>query len=264
MEKKSFKDFVTHIKESLQGGLETARSEGIPKKIAAIVFGMIALSLVFVLLLRALDVLFNAISQFVNQHFPSIAAATAGGSFLFMRHNERKEAQRKAMQKQQSESDVQRQRFAKGCYKRIGNFIYSQICTMPNFPDLTSLNRPLRPEDMGNERMDAYVINGIIYLRYALPKSVSEQLDTKLISSVIQGLCDQKIRTGGLVPFMSAGENDHLFVEKVEDMATYVALTLVLDFDQTYVQQLAYQQAMNDLLSREKADMTLKDSDYDE
>lgn len=47
-------------------------------------------------------------------------------------------------------------------------------------------------------------------------------------------------------------------------MATYVALTLVLDFDQTYVQQLAYQQAMNDLLSREKADMTLKDSDYDE
>ena len=63
---------------------------------------------------------------------------------------------------------------------------------------------------------------------------------------------------------MSAGENDHLFVEKVEDMATYVALTLVLDFDQTYVQQLAYQQAMNDLLSREKADMTLKDSDYDE
>ena len=90
MEKKSFKDFVTHIKESLQGGLETARSEGIPKKIAAIVFGMIALSLVFVLLLRALDVLFNAISQFVNQHFPSIAAATAGGSFLFMRHNERK------------------------------------------------------------------------------------------------------------------------------------------------------------------------------
>ena len=154
---------------------------------------------------------------------------------------------------------MQRQRFAKGCYKRIGNFIYSQICTMPNFPDLTSLNRPLRPEDMGNERMDAYVINGIIYLRYALPKSVSEQLDTKLISSVIQGLFDQKIRTGGLVPFMSAGENDHLFVVEVG-----VALTLVLDFDQTYVQQLAYQQAMNDLLSREKADMTLKDSDYDE
>ena len=42
MEKKSFKDFVTHIKESLQGGLETARSEGIPKKIAAIVFGTLS------------------------------------------------------------------------------------------------------------------------------------------------------------------------------------------------------------------------------
>lgn len=63
MEKKSFKDFVTHIKETLQGGLETARSEGIPKKIAAIVFGMIALSLVFVLLLRALDVLFESMKK---------------------------------------------------------------------------------------------------------------------------------------------------------------------------------------------------------
>ena len=116
---------------------------------------------------------------------------------------------------------------------------------------------------MGNERLDAYVLDGVMQLRFALPKITSELLDTDLIRSCIQGLVDQKIRTGGLSPFIAAGENHYLYVDKVEDMRTYVSLVFVLDFDDTYIQQAAYQQAMNDMIARESADQSLRDSDYD-
>lgn len=263
MEKKSIKDFITTVRDSLRDGLQAARSKGIPRKVLAVVFGIIAASFVFVLLFKALDSLLNAFSRFVEEHFPSIAAAAAGGSFLVLRHNEKAEAQRKAQAQQRSELDQQRTRFAKGCYNRIGKFLFAEIATAPNFTDLTSCGRPQRPDDMGNERMDAFVINGVIYLRYSLPKMVSDTLDTKMISSVIQGLMDQRIKCGGLSPFMSPGENTHLFVDSVEDMQTYVSLTLVLDFDDKYIQQRAYQNAMNDILAREQANTVLKDSDYD-
>ena len=52
-------------------------------------------------------------------------------------------------------------------------------------------------------------------------------------------------------------------MDKVEDMRTSVSLTFVLDFDDTYIQQAAYQQAMNDMIARENSERSLKDHDYD-
>ena len=39
---------------------------------------------------------------------------------------------------------------------------------------------------MGNETLDAYTLNGVMYLRFNIPKATNELLDTNLIRSVIQ------------------------------------------------------------------------------
>jgi len=158
--------------------------------------------------------------------------------------------------------DSQKERFCKGAYTIIGKFLFSEICNSGNFSELTSCQRPIRPEDMGNADLDSYTYMGTMYDRYTIPKINADSLDTSLVASIIQGLIDQKIRTRGLPPLIERGENRHLYVDKIEDMTTYINATFVLDFDDLYVQKLAYDNAMAEVINRSAANRALEDIDY--
>lgn len=261
--KERIKELASQITEKGVNGLEKARSSGTVKKTVTIIGGFLAVTVVLILCVKAVSYLMTSLYNFFDRHFFGVAASAAGISYLILRHNEKVAQQQKQDAQKQVGLENQRQRFVKGSYKRVGHFLYTNIFTSPNFSDLTSCSRPVRPEDMGNERLDAYVLDGVMQLRFAVPKITNELLDTELIRSCIQGLVDQKIRTGGLSPFIAAGENHYLYVDKVEDMRTYVSVIFVLSFDDIYITQAAYQQAMNDLMARESADQSLRDSDYD-
>ena len=45
-------------------------------------------------------------------------------------------------------------------------------------------------------------------------------------------------------------------------MKTYVTLTLVLSFDDSYIQRVAYENAMTEVLNQTYGSRTLQDSDY--
>lgn len=261
--KERIKEFVSQITEKGVNGLEKARSSGTVKKVVTAIGGFLALTVLLLVCVKAISYLLTSLYNFFDRHFFSVATSCVGVAYLILRHNEKVAKQQKQDAQKQAGLENQRQRFVKGSYKRVRHFLYTNIFTSPNFSDLTSCSRPVRPEDMGNERLDAYVLDGVMQLRFAVPKITNELLDTELIRSCIQGLVDQKIRTGGLSPFIAAGENHYLYVDKVEDMRTYVSLIFVLSFDDTYITQAAYQQAMNDMIARESADQSLRDSDYD-
>lgn len=261
--KEKLKKIVTMVKEKGMNGLEKARSSGTAKKVVTVVGAFLTVVIVLIVCVKALSYLMASVYNFVDTHFFGVAASAAGISYLVLQHNEKMAKQKKFEAEKQAGLDNQRQRFVKGCYKRVGQFLFTNIFTASNFQDLTSCLRPYRPQDMGNETLDAYTLNGVMYLRFNIPKATNELLDTNLIRSVIQGLCDEKIRTGGLSPLISAGKNQYLYVDKVEDMVISVALIFVLDFDDTYIQQVAYQQAMNDVIARENSERSLRDNDYD-
>lgn len=112
-------------------------------------------------------------------------------------------------------TDAQKERFAKGAYTIVGRFLFTEIANAPNFKELCSCDRPIRVEDMGSPSLDSYIRSGIIYLRYALPKVCVDPLDVNMVKSVLQGLVDQKIRTRGLPPLISVGDDHFLYVDKV-------------------------------------------------
>ena len=128
---------------------------------------------------------------------------------------------------------------------------------------MCSCDRPIRVEDMGSPSLDSYIRSGIIYLRYALPKVCVEPLDVTMVKSVLQGLVDQKIRTRGLPPLISVGDDHFLYVDKVEDMKTYIHVTFALDYSDSYIQKIAYDNAMAEVLGRSGNNSVLRDRDYD-
>lgn len=260
--KDKIKKYFSIAQVTAENAFEKARSIGLGKKLLFLIAGIIVVATVLGILIRVLSILFDTITVFVNEHFFGLAALATTGSWLIVRHNEKKREAEKLAAQKRAGLDNQRQRFVKGAYNRIGNFIFSKLASEPNFEALTSCTRPIRPEDMGNERIDAYCINGIMYLRYCLPKATTELLDTSMILSILQGMIDQKIRTGGLSPFIAAGRNDYLYVDKVDDMQTYVSVTMVLNFDENYILSKQYEEAMADIWEREQGNRTLKDSDY--
>lgn len=260
----SLKAMIQKVKESLRSGLEIARSKGLPKKILFVFAAIGAAAIVTMLLLKALDYVFAAVTAFIDRHFLGVAAVCTGGSYLICRHNEKK-AERTRMQAEVAKAnDAQKERFAKGAYSIVGRFIFTEVSNAPNFKELCSCERPIRVDDMGSPDLDAYVRNGIIYLRFALPKICADPLDTGLLKSVIQGLVDQKVRTRGLPPLISVGDNRYLYIDRVEDMRTYAHITFALDFSDQYIQQVAYENAMAEVLGKSSNCETLKDRDYGE
>lgn len=260
--KESIKKFWNSAKETVTNGLETARSTGLPRKIILVLLGAASCILVVILFMKALGYLFDSIYSFINRHFYGVAATAAGSSCVALQYYKKKEEREKKMAELQQGSDAQKDRFCKGCYQTIGGWLYSRIFTAPNFTALTSCQRPLQPTDIGNPQLDAYTHRGIMYHRYMIPKVDTENLDTSLICSAVQGLIDQHIRTNGLPPLIERSENNMLYVDKVEDMKTYVTLTLVLSFDDSYIQRVAYDNAMTAVLNRTYGNRSLEDSDY--
>lgn len=259
----SLKEAVRKVKESLRIGLETARSKGIIRKSLLGFAAIMAIVAVLIILLKAMGILFDSIYRFVDRHFFGLTASFAGGSYLIYRHNEKKAEKARMQMEMNRANDAQKERFAKGAYTIVGRFLFTEIANAPNFKELCSCDRPIRVEDMGSPALDSYIRSGIIYLRYALPKICADPLDVNMIKSVLQGLVDQKIRTRGLPPLISVGDDHFLYVDKVEDMKTYIHVTFALDFSDRYIQQIAYDNAMAEVLGRSGNNSTLRDRDYD-
>lgn len=259
----SLKEAVRKIKESLRIGLETARSKGIIRKSLLGFAAIMAIVAVLIILLKAMGILFDSIYRFVDRHFFGLAASCAGGSYLIYRHNEKKAEKARMQMEMNRATDAQKERFAKGAYTIVGRFLFTEIANAPNFKELCSCDRPIRVEDMGSPSLDSYIRSGIIYLRYVLPKVCVDPLDVNMVKSVLQGLVDQKIRTRGLPPLISVGDDHFLYVDKVEDMKTYIHVTFALDFSDRYIQQIAYDNAMAEVLGRSGDNGTLRDRDYD-
>lgn len=260
--KESMKKIWNSAKETATNGLATVRSTGLARKVLTVVLGITAGGVFVFLLLKALGYLFDTVYAFVDRHFFGVAAIATITSCLALEHNKRKDARAQMAADMQRGVDAQRERFCKGCYLMIGNWLYSRILSAPNFNALTSCQRPLNPTDIGNADLDAYVYRGIMYHRYTVPKIDTENIDTALIKSAVQGLIDQHIRTSGLPPLVERSENNKLYVDNVEDMKTTVVLTLVLTFDDSYIQRVAYDNAMTEVLNRTYGSRTLEDSDY--
>lgn len=262
MDKTKIVESWNKIKSSVKDGLETARSHGVPKKIVIVIGGISLFILSAFLLLRILGNLFDAIAIFVDRHFFGVAGTLAAGSWIVSWNQKRKEEKARLLLEKQKGADSQRERFVKGAYPFIGRFLFSEICTAPNFADLTSCQRPIRPEDMGVPELDSYIYHGIMYCRYSLPKMRSEFVDISLLKSILQGMLDEKIRTRGLPPILPRGNNRGLYIDKVEDMQNYVSVILVLNFDDNYVSQIAYENAMNEVINRSQQNKILEDIDY--
>lgn len=258
------KDFCNTAKDTIECGLEKARSAGILRKSLMVVAGVIAIAVILIVFFKAMGLLLDSVYNFIERHFFAIAASCAGGSYLFYRHSEKKAERAQAQRERTRANDLQKERFAKGAYHIVGRFIFTEIANAPNFKDLCSCERPIRVEDMGTPNMDSFVRNGIIYLRYALPKVCVEPVEVTLVKSVLQGLVDQKVRTRGIPPLIGIGDNSHLYLDKVEDMRTYLHITFALDFSDSYIQQIAYDNAMAEILGKSDGNSTLKDPDYGE
>lgn len=79
---------------------EKARSIGLGKKLLFLIAGIIVVATVLGILIRVLSILFDTITVFVNEHFFGLAALATTGSWLIVRHNEKKrEAEKLAAQK---------------------------------------------------------------------------------------------------------------------------------------------------------------------
>lgn len=253
---------MQNTKASISNLMKKANEKEIFKGVLqGILIGAVGIAAVF-LLMKALGYLFDAVYEFVDRHFFGVCATGVGASCIMSKHFERKAAKERLLLENQKGINSQKDRFNKGCYRIIGKFLFSEICTMPNFPDLVSCQRPIRPEDMGNASLDAYTYSGNLYNRFAIPKINAEPVDTALLTSIIQGMVDQKIKAIGLPPIIPQGDNTHLYVDKIEDMRTYISLTFVLDFDDNYLAKVAYENAMTEVLNRTSAERTLEDSDY--
>lgn len=255
-------DSWNSMKDMAKDGLEKARSNQVLKKVLFALLATLSLITIIFCIFRLLDVLYNTACNFLDKHFFGVTATAAGGSYLLYKHSERKNKQQQQLALEQKGIANQRDRFVKGCYQTVGSWLFSGIFSSPNFEALTSCQRPLQVKDMGNPTLDAYTYNGQLYNRFVIPKLDLDTTDTSLIKSAIQGLIDQRIRTQGLPPLIPVSDNNVLYLDSVEDMKTYVTLTFVLSFDDTYIQRVAYERAMSDVLNRTSDNKPLEDCDY--
>lgn len=259
-----FKELFSTAKDTTESWLEKAKSSGLIRKSLLGAAGFIAVSVLLIVVCKMMGLLLDSVYNFIERHFFAIAASCVGGGYLFYRHSEKKAERAQAQREKTRANDMQKERFAKGAYHIVGRFIFTEIANAPNFKDLCSCDRPIRVEEMGTPNMDSFVRNGIIYLRYALPKVCVEPVEVTLVKSVLQGLVDQKVRTRGIPPLISIGDNSHLYLDTVEDMRTYLYITFALDFSDSYIQQIAYDNAMAEILGKSDGNGTLKDPDYGE
>lgn len=259
-----FKELFSTIKDTTEAWIEKAKSSGLFHKSLLGVAGFIAVSVLLIVVCKVMGVLLDSVYNFVERHFFAIAASCSGGSYLVYRHNEKKAEQAQVQRERTQANDMQKERFAKGAYRIIGKFVFTEIANAPNFKELCSCERPIRVEEMGTPNMDSFVRNSIIYLRYALPKVCVEPVEVNMVKSVFQGLVDQKIRTRGIPPLISVGDNEHLYLDTVEDMRTYLLITFALDFSDSYIQQIAYDHAMTEILGKSDGNVTFNDPDYGE
>ncbi|MEY8356730.1 hypothetical protein AALB39_25730 [Lachnospiraceae bacterium 54-53] len=261
--KQNFKSICTYTKD----GLLKARSNGIHKKIAIVLFYAACGIAVMLILIQLASYLFSVLYGFINQHFFGLAAVGGTISYFLHRKKERENLRKKQELEEIAAKDKIRSRFAESSYDKVRNFLYTVVLVEPNFEALTGLYRPINPMELGDGRTNTYIKNRIIFHQFRIPKTAMEDIDTTLVTSVMQSLLDKKIGTYG-IPYMisptHSAHNDILMVHSIKDLKTYVDLTTALTFNGEYAEQASYDKAISEALFRTDVDRTLEDSDYHE
>jgi len=256
-----FQSIVTYVKD----GISKARSKGVRKKIMLVLFYAFFGIAVLLLFIKLASYLFSVLYEFINQHFLGLAAIGGTIGYLIHRKKERDRIRKKREQEEITARDKVRSRFAEGSYDKIRGFLYTTVFVEPNFEALTGLYRPINPMELGNERTNTYIKNGVIFHQFRIPKAAMEDIDVTLVTSVIQSLLDKKISVYGIPSIISpihSTHNDILMIHSIKDLKTYVDLTTALTFNGEYEEQASYDRAVSDFLSNTNSDRTLKDSDY--
>lgn len=214
------------------------------------------------LVAKLLDMLYTSVCNVIDRHPLGVGLTAAGGGCFFLKYLQIKEESNRRKAEQQRGWDQQKKSMYRGCYDTIAGWLYSRVCSQPNFEDMTSLKRPVHPKDFGNKDRDTYLFDGLAHFRFSIPKSSPDALNTKLLASVLQGLIKQQIEIAGLDPILRRSDPDKLIVKEVEDMYTYVQLVLILDFDDLYLKQHMYENALVEIAERDKQTAAPVDRDY--
>ena len=253
------------LADSIKDGLSQARSNGLYKKVAIILLGFIGIFCAVFIFIRLATYLFEAIYNFINMHFFTLAAIALGGTWLRLKSIEKRDQRIKEEQERKLSNDRIKMKFSEGSYDKIRKFLFTQILNEANFENLTGLYRPVNPAELGNAQTGNYLKNGLIFHQFRIPKVCLEDVNVSLVTSVIQSGIEQKISVYGIPGIISPthmNRNDVLMVSDISDMKTHVILTTVLSFNGEYADQAAYDRSITDSLNISTVERTLDDYDY--
>lgn len=262
--KDKIKEMTATVKEKIILLIEKGRKYEIFQGIMqGLLIGAVLCASVF-LITKVLDYLFNAAYSFLDRHFFGCASLMTGVAYLIYKHSEKKTLRAKQLLAEQKGQASYKKKFCEGFYENLGKLLYVNVCSVPNFSDFTSCQRPIRVQDMGNKKYDAYIdIEGNMCNRFALPKLSLEPVKVREVSSILQNILDQQVKVRGIPPVIPIGEeNKYVFVTSIEDMSTYLLITFILDFEDVYLKQSRYEQAMSAALRESTGNATLDDYDY--
>lgn len=267
----------THIKEQLdrlisltgtlvQSGLEKARTHQILKKAVLIIASIVGVCIAIVIAVKFIEMFLSVIYRFFERHFFGITCLIGAGCYVKTKRDEKIEKEANRLREAALETDRRKLKFALGTYDKLRRFLYAVVLIEPNTEELTGLYRPLNAVELGDAKNGYYISNGLIYYQFRLPKRTLDNLDITATTSILQNLIDQKIGTygiNGLISPTHQTSNDILMISEIADMKTYAQLTLVLDFNGDYSEQVLYDRAIMDSMNRTNIERALADKDYD-
>lgn len=235
----SIKKIITEKLPALPGRLETvyAKIAVFLKKpetrkrmfmSTAIILGILLLVL---LVLWAMGIVLGMVRRLVEQYGFYLLIAFFVLCWFFSMLENRKNAALEKKKRQLAEL----YRRAEPNYKFLRNFVYSVLTQ--HFCQLTSLCRPLTPNLLTeNPPFDLDQATGVLFFFFKAEKESTEPLPkgAEHIAGLLQSVITQRMETTGIEGICSATTDplcSVIAVHKVEDLGSYVRITLVFDDD---------------------------------
>lgn len=242
---------LERIKGQFQAALNKSRewlskTEGlsIPPSVIKTFLVILAVIIAGFVIIRLFEALFTSFKQLIDRHPVGVGATAVGAGFFGTKLYQIREESKRRMAEQQRGWDTQKKNLYRGCYEVIATWLYTHVCGQSTFEDLTSLRRPIRPEDFGDKDRDVYLYDGLAHFRFSIPKSSVEPLNIRHVTSVLQGMIQQQLRIYGMSPILQKADCNKLLVKEVQDLNTVVFVTLILDWDDIYLKQKMYENTM--------------------
>lgn len=201
------------------------------KKVFIFLGIVLGILLLVLLVLWAMGIVLGMVHRLIEQYGLYLLAAFFVLCWFFGILENRKNA---ALEKKKRQlADLYRR--AEPNYKFLRNFVYSVLTQ--HFCQLTSLCRPLTPNLLTeNPPFDLDQATGVLFFFFKAEKESTEPLPkgAEHIAGLLQSVITQRMETTGIEGICSAATDplcSVIAVHKVEDLGSYVRITLVFDDD---------------------------------